>query len=277
MNPQVLVTQPGPLEEVPLFGASLPRERRLPTSLAYLPGIRPERPPRWRRSPPCMKSLGAQVLSDSRDRRDSKPPYQKITFKQDPYATWFQERSDPAPGWRFVGPDPRLSRLQRHPGFQLMFPGPEQVIASPEPSLEISDRVNLLLDLVGEAHVVDALRPLETAGDRENWVFRFVEERPATLREYIAFLTALNQMYQLFLSVLRVEYFVNVWAKSKALEVSPTDELRVVSINKNSPESVTVEGLAAGLKAVGEALSVGDQLQKIRTAGVKVDEAKLEL
>lgn len=205
-----------------------------------------------------------------------KSPYQKITFKQDPYAAWFEGRQDPGMNWRTLGETPYAYRLQRYPDSRLLFPKTEQVL-NPAPVTAISDRVNLLLGLVGEAHVVDALRPLETSTDREVWSLLFVEVRPATVREYIAFLSALNHLYELFLSVLRVEYFVNSWVKSKPLEVSAADELRVISISKNSPENIKVEGLAAGLKAVGDALSIGDQLQKIRTAGVKVDEAKLEL
>ncbi len=187
------------------------------------------------------------------------------------------------------GPDIRLRQVgaaeerglikipHNYPSSQLMLPTVRGALQSGRTVAGISDRVNLLLDLVGETHVLDALRPLETSDERQQWTFRFSEERAATIVDYVSFLNALDQLYKLFLSVLRVEYFVNVWIKSKALEIAASDEIRIISISKHSPDNLKVEGLAAGLKAVGEALSIGDQVQKIRTAGIKVDEAKLEL
>jgi len=203
--------------------------------------------------------------------------YGSVKIKPGGYGTWVEERHAPEPWQPIITRQPEYLRMHRYPGTQLMISSYDRAISEPPPPPEISDRVNLLLDLVGETHVVDALRPLETSTDRQIWHFRFVEERPATVTEYIRFLSALNQTYQLFLTVLRVEYFVNVWVKSKIIEISTADELRVVSITKHSPESLKVEGLAAGLKAVGDALSIGDQVQKIRTSGIKVDEAKIEL
>jgi len=101
-------------------------------------------------------------------------------------------------------------------------------------------------------------------------------EGQASLIDYAQLFAAIHDLYSALLTFVRAEYFISRWLNGRQTELAVEDGLTVSAITKNSPETVTGTGIAVGLKAVGDALSIGKQYVEIRTANLKVQEAQME-
>jgi len=95
-----------------------------------------------------------------------------------------------------------------------------------------------------------------------------------TLAAYISWFATFDELYRQILTLQVVSYFLARWVRDDEPVFRPEHELKLISISKSSPTKTVLEGAESGLKALGEALSLGDQYQKFRTAGAKAQEAK---
>lgn len=139
---------------------------------------------------------------------------------------------------------------------------------------EAKNRHDLLLQLVDAELLKSKFEALFASPEVARWRLRLNASAPQPLREYVAMFAAISDLYALVVSLLHGEYFAQRWLQNSPIRLQGAHELRVISISRASPEDVKVEGLSAGLKALGDALSIGKQYQEIRTAGEKVREAK---
>jgi len=141
-------------------------------------------------------------------------------------------------------------------------------------------RLEVLARVVGTRTLVERLGELcPYTPERRPWVLRLVadDHHNVRLSDYGRLFQAIDDLYCALLSVSKPEYFVSHWLEGKPLAIGPEDALIVEAITKNSPETLSGTGVAVGLKALGDALSIGKQYTEIRTATVKIEEAKLEL
>ncbi len=142
----------------------------------------------------------------------------------------------------------------------------------------LETRHRFLISLVGEEALSEQLEEYCTySPERQTWYITFEETEPATLSDYQHFLFLLDTLYRMILTVIKPEYLGQSWLLGQAIEVSPEDALSVIEISKLSPDKLAVEGIAVGLKAVAQVLSVGAQLTEIRLSNSKVKDAKLDL
>lgn len=110
-----------------------------------------------------------------------------------------------------------------------------------------------------------------------SWRMRLMETRPAMAGDYTALFAALDGLYTSLLTVLRAEEFFRVWIKGWKPVVPPGEELLVQRIQKSSPLEIEGTGLGEVVKALGDTLSIGKQIEDIRKASIRVAEARLEL
>lgn len=142
---------------------------------------------------------------------------------------------------------------------------------------ELQKRYDVLLDLVNEELLNERYRSLFLGvRTRERWRLVTRSDEPQPVREYVRLLGAISDLYTVFVSLHVDTYFVVHWIQNKPIQFSEADELRLVSISRASPDDARFEGLGAGLKAIGDALSVGKQYQEIKTAQEVVKQSKLE-
>jgi len=109
-----------------------------------------------------------------------------------------------------------------------------------------------------------------------SWKLRFETDAPQALTQYSIFLGSIANLYNLIITLQVSKYFSQRWLRNEALKLDPTHELRLVSLTRASPDDAKLQGLASGMKALGDALSIGKQYQDIRTAGEKIREAKAQ-
>lgn len=108
------------------------------------------------------------------------------------------------------------------------------------------------------------------------WRLRFEVERPQPLSEYVSFLSSLTSLYELISSLQYSKYFSQIWIQNQDLQISDEHQLRLVSVSRASPDDIKFEGLGAGLKAIGDALSIGKQYENLKAAQERVRLAKVE-
>ena len=95
--------------------------------------------------------------------------------------------------------------------------------------------------------------------------------------DYAVLFHTLAELNKLFLSVTQVDHFTARWLDGEDRELSPSETLRIEKFIKASPGKIEASATAEVARALGDALSIGEQLTKIRMSAVKVREAKIEI
>ena len=142
----------------------------------------------------------------------------------------------------------------------------------------LSARHKMLLALVGSEELSSRLEHLFPYKLEKGRIFLVIEQRDdASLTDYVRFLGSVDRLYRLLLTLVHQGYFYDRWLRGVLPTIASADLLKVEKLVKQSPAEVQVSAIAEAARALGDVLSIGKQVTDFRTAGVKVEEAKIEL
>lgn len=155
--------------------------------------------------------------------------------------------------------------------------GPSE-LESPSDYERLAARHSMLLSLIGSEGLnarLDVLFPYSLEKRQALIVIDQVDV--ATLGDYIRYLGSIDRLYKLLLTLFHQTYFTEKWLRGNNPDFAPEDLLVIETIKKQSPAELQVTGVGEVVRALGDVLSVGKQVTDFKLAGVKVEEAKLEL
>jgi hypothetical protein len=149
---------------------------------------------------------------------------------------------------------------------------------SPSDYERLLGRHKMLLALMGTEELntrLDHLFPYKL--ERSRAVIIFEGPESFSLNDFAWTLGSIDRLYKLLLSLLHKGYFVDKWLRNVPPNFAEEDLLLVEKIVKQSPAQVQVSAISEAAKALSDVLSIGKQVTDFKTAGVKVEEAKLDL
>jgi len=180
-------------------------------------------------------------------------------------------------GWRYRAPKSDIEELIEQLKGQRSSKTPElpvlPIFEKSEQSIDQA-RYELLAQMVNTKLLEEHFRSLFLEPGRLTWSIQLDTAGRETLSAYVSWFASFDDLYRQLLTLQVADYFLARWIRHVEPAVRPDHQLTLVTLTKSSPTKAILEGADSGLKAVGEALSLGDQYQKFRTAGAKAKEAK---
>lgn len=113
--------------------------------------------------------------------------------------------------------------------------------------------------------------------DNVAFKINFKELKPSSIQDYVYLLSSINYMYILFLTLINMKYFFQVWLKNEKLLIPIKDNITITRMSQNSPLNIEGTGVSEAIKAVSDTLSIGKQIEDIRKANINVEKARIEL
>jgi hypothetical protein len=157
-------------------------------------------------------------------------------------------------------------------------PSKEPEVSEPSDYERLAARHKMLLTLVGSEELSARLEHLFPHNLEKGRMLLIIDQEvDASLADYVRFLGSIDRLYKLILTLVHKGYFYDRWLRGVIPTFAPDDLLGVERLVKNSPAEVQVSVVAEAARALGDVFSIGKQVTDFRMAGIKVQEAKLEL
>lgn len=139
-------------------------------------------------------------------------------------------------------------------------------------------RHRLLLSLLGQPLITERIKESFSEDcSRANWRLGFETIGTASAADYATLFGALDSLNRLFLSLVRQDYFLARWLRGEQFTFESLDVITIERITKNSPGEVLGSAVGEVAKALGQVLSIGNQVRDYKLAKVQVEEAELAL